>query len=71
MSQILVEQQGGIAVVTLNRPEKRNALSPEMVVRLAEFWREVAADHAIRIPTQDDPHFDPGSAESFKLRVQE
>ena len=49
MSQILVERQGGIAVVTLNRPEKRNALSPEMVVRLAQFWREVADEHAIRV----------------------
>ena len=49
MSQILVERQGGIAIVTLNRPEKRNALSPEMVVRLAQFWREVADDHAVRV----------------------
>lgn len=49
MSQILVERHDGVAVVTLNRPQKRNALSPEMVVRLAEFWREVAEDHAIRV----------------------
>ena len=49
MSQIVVERRDGIAIVTLNRPEKRNALSPEMVVRLAEFWREVADDHAVRV----------------------
>ncbi len=49
MSQILVEKQGGIAIVTLNRPEKRNALSPEMVVRLAAFWHEVAQDQDIRV----------------------
>lgn len=49
MSQILVERHDSIAVVTLNRPEKRNALSPEMVVRLAQFWQEVAQDHAIRV----------------------
>ena len=49
MSQILVERRDGIAIVTLNRPEKRNALSPEMVVRLAQFWREVADEHAIRV----------------------
>ena len=48
MPHILTEQHDGIAVVTLNRPEKRNALSPEMVVRLAEFWREVANDHSVR-----------------------
>jgi enoyl-CoA hydratase len=49
MAQILVEQRDGIAIVTLNRPEKRNALSPEMVVRLAAFWREIALDHATRV----------------------
>lgn len=49
MSQILVERRDGVAIVTLNRPEKRNALSPEMIVRLAQFWREVAQDDAVRV----------------------
>lgn len=49
MSQVVVEQRNGIAIVTLNRPEKRNALSPEMIVRLAELWGEIAADHAVRV----------------------
>ena len=49
MSHLLVEQRDGIAIVTLNRPEKRNAMSPEMIVRLAQFWREVADDHAVRV----------------------
>ena len=49
MSQILVEKRDGIAIVTLNRPEKRNALSPEMIVRLARFWKDAADDHAIRV----------------------
>lgn len=48
MSQILVEQRDGVAIVTLNRPEKRNALSPEMVVRLAQFWSDIADDHGVR-----------------------
>ncbi|MGE3849602.1 MAG: enoyl-CoA hydratase/isomerase family protein [Gammaproteobacteria bacterium] len=48
MSHLLTEQRGGVVIVTLNRPEKRNALSPEMIVRLAEFWREVAEDHSVR-----------------------
>ena len=44
---LLVERRGNIAIITFNRPEKRNALSPEMMVRLAEFWREVAVDDDI------------------------
>ena len=48
MSHLLVEQRNGVVIVTLNRPEKRNALSPEMVVKLAGFWREVADDHVVR-----------------------
>lgn len=49
MPQILFEKRDGVAYITLNRPEKRNALSPEMVVRMAEIWDEIAVDHAIRV----------------------
>ncbi len=49
MSQILFEKRDGIAYVTLNRPEKRNALTPEMVVRLAAIWDEIGADASIRV----------------------
>ena len=47
--QVLIEREDAIAIVTLNRPGKRNALSPEMIVRLARFWQEVSADPAIRV----------------------
>ena len=49
MSHLLVEKHDGVAVVTLNRPEKRNAMSPEMIVRLAAFWKEIAGDDSIRV----------------------
>lgn len=49
MSHVLVERQDGIAIVTLNRPEKRNAFSPEMIVRLARLWREIADDPGVRV----------------------
>ena len=49
MSHLLVDRHDGVAVVTLNRPEKRNALSPEMIVRLAAFWKEIAEDDSIRV----------------------
>lgn len=32
-----------------DRPEKRNAFSPEMIVRLVDIWQSVAADPAIRV----------------------
>lgn len=48
MSQVLFEKRDGIARVTLNRPEKRNALSPEMLVRLCDIWAEVGADNDVR-----------------------
>jgi enoyl-CoA hydratase len=48
MSHLLVERRGDVALVTLNRPEKRNAFSPEMIVRLAAFWDEVAQDDDVR-----------------------
>ncbi|MFD0666875.1 enoyl-CoA hydratase-related protein [Ramlibacter sp. MAHUQ-53] len=48
MSHLIVERRGDVALVTLNRPEKRNALSPEMVVKLADFWDEVAKDDDVR-----------------------
>jgi len=45
---LLVERQAQIATVTLNRPAAMNALSPQLVVQLADCWRELAADTAIR-----------------------
>lgn len=46
---LLVDVADGIAVLTMNRPEKRNALSPEMLVRMAEAWRTVRDDPGIRV----------------------
>ena len=49
MSHLQFEKRDGIAYVTLNRPEKRNAFSPEMIVRMVEMWRDVAADSSVRV----------------------
>lgn len=48
MSALLFEKRGHIAYVTLNRPEARNAINPELVVRLAETWHEIDRDATIR-----------------------
>jgi enoyl-CoA hydratase len=44
MSVVTVERRGHIAVVTLDRPQARNAMNPEMIVALARAWEELAAD---------------------------
>ena len=37
----IVEQDGHVLIITLNRPEKRNALSPGMLVTVYEAWRQL------------------------------
>lgn len=44
-----VERDGHVLVVTLNRPERRNALSPSMMDGLAAAWDEVNANPDIRV----------------------
>ena len=46
---LLVDKRDGIAYVTLNRPEKRNAFSPEMLVRLCDAWSDIANDPSMRV----------------------
>jgi enoyl-CoA hydratase/carnithine racemase len=45
---ILVARDGGIATVTLNRPDKLNALTKPMWQRLGESVRELSADDGLR-----------------------
>lgn len=42
--QILVEQRGPVALITLNRPEKLNAWTPRMMVELRKAIGDAAAD---------------------------
>jgi 2-(1,2-epoxy-1,2-dihydrophenyl)acetyl-CoA isomerase len=45
---VLVETSGGVATITLNRPEGMNALTVEAKVALLAAVRSVAADDAVR-----------------------
>ncbi len=49
MSVLTTSIDDGVAVVTLNRPEARNALNPELIVALAGTWRALAADEQVRV----------------------
>ena len=44
----IVEEKGHIMVITLNRPEKRNALSPGMLLTVYEAWRKLDEDSNLR-----------------------
>jgi enoyl-CoA hydratase/carnithine racemase len=44
----LVEQRGHTLILTLNRPEARNALSTEMLSIMVEAWDRVDNDPEIR-----------------------
>lgn len=46
---LLYEKSGAIATFTLNRPAARNALTPELVCRLADALRDFAADPELRV----------------------
>jgi len=45
---VLVQRDGGIATVVLNRPEKLNALNKAMWERIAVVMRELGADETVR-----------------------
>ena len=49
METIRVERSDGVVAVTLNRPEKRNALNPQMSLELLETFRAIAADPGDRV----------------------
>jgi enoyl-CoA hydratase len=45
----LVERDGHILIITLNRPEARNAITGEMIEILEKAWEEVNDDPGIRV----------------------
>ena len=49
MPAVLFTKQDGIARITLNRPEVRNAMDPEMIVQLAEAWKDFDTDPDVRV----------------------
>jgi enoyl-CoA hydratase len=48
VAHLETDQRGHVLVLTMNRPEAKNALSPEMLVGLADAWDRVDRDPEIR-----------------------
>ncbi|MCH7706963.1 MAG: crotonase/enoyl-CoA hydratase family protein [Myxococcales bacterium] len=48
MPAVLVDKTDGVMTVTLNRPEKKNAVNCEMMCLLYDAWKEVDANDEIR-----------------------
>lgn len=48
MDLVLVERADGVVTVTLNRPERYNALIPELWLELRRIGRELLADSGVR-----------------------
>src|SRR5258707_4851687 len=45
---VLKELDAGLLTITMNRPDRRNALNPDMTRGLAEAARRAAEDHEVR-----------------------
>jgi enoyl-CoA hydratase len=69
---LLIERDGGVLVVTINRPEKLNALNTKTVTELGQVMDEAASDaavHAIVLTGSGEKSFVAG-ADINELAVQ-
>lgn len=79
MTDLTVQAEDGVAVVTLDRPQRRNALSSALMVALAETMARLDADPGIGaiVLTGRDPAFCAGldlselSSSGDNLRIDE
>jgi enoyl-CoA hydratase len=46
---VVVEREGAVLIVTLNRPEKKNAVNCEVMCRLYDAWNELDRDEQLRV----------------------
>ncbi|GAA2892355.1 crotonase/enoyl-CoA hydratase family protein [Streptosporangium fragile] len=51
-----IERGGHVVVVTMDRPEARNALSSDMLVGLADAWSYVSAEPEVRVAVLTGAH---------------
>ncbi|HEV3234974.1 MAG TPA: crotonase/enoyl-CoA hydratase family protein [Candidatus Dormibacteraeota bacterium] len=60
---LLVNREGSVMVLSMNRPEARNAFSSEMLGRMEDAWVEAEANSDIRVVilTGENGHFCAGA----------
>lgn len=60
---VLVTKEGHVVVVTINRPEARNAMDLEVLARLADAWDLIDGDGEVRVAilTGAGGHFSAGA----------
>ena len=46
---LLIERDGHVVTLTMNRPEVKNALNPEMLCRMADAWDLIDGDEGVRV----------------------
>jgi enoyl-CoA hydratase len=70
---ILYDVSEGVATITLNRAERRNAQNPEMLDALNDAWERAAEDDDVRVILlrAEGPHFSAGHDTSMKDRKPE
>lgn len=63
MTEVLSQLDNAILTLTLNRPEKQNAITRDMYQFMADQLREANGDFGIRaaVITQEGPHFTAGN----------
>jgi len=59
---IAYEVEGSVAVISLDRPERRNAQNTQFLVELDDAWTRAARDDAVRVIVlrANGPHFSAG-----------
>ncbi|MEM7285539.1 MAG: enoyl-CoA hydratase-related protein [Actinomycetota bacterium] len=49
MTAVLFDRHGAVAWITINRPDRKNVMNPEVLLGLADAWAEFRGDESLRV----------------------